>query len=99
MRIAFEDDDWQKLYTDPDFRLPRVGPEVTRAYRKKVGLLVAVSDQQELRNHKSLHLEKLKGSREDQHSIRLNKQWRLILRFIADEDGQVALIIDVVDYH
>ncbi len=47
---------------------------------------------------KSLHYEKLRGDREGQHSMRLNDQWRLVLR-IEVAVGKTAVIIEVVDYH
>ncbi len=32
-------------------------------------------------------------------SIRLNKQFRLILKFATDNDGRVVIVIEMVDYH
>jgi toxin HigB-1 len=40
-------------------------------------------------------LEKLKGDRKDQWSIRINDQWRICFRF---EDGE-ASNVEIVDYH
>ena len=40
-------------------------------------------------------LEKLKGHREGQWSVRINDQWRLCFRF---EDGD-AWDVEIVDYH
>ena len=40
-------------------------------------------------------LEKLKGSRAGQHSIRINDQWRICFRW---QDGD-AHDVEVVDYH
>ncbi len=47
----------------------------------------------------SLHYEKLKGDREGQRSMRLNDQWRLILRVTQVEPGKLVVIISIVDYH
>lgn len=99
MRIAFEDDDLRRLYEDRDFALPRIGPEVTRAFRKAVGYLLAAPTQADLRNYRALRLKKLQGNRQGQHSVRLNRQWRLILRFETDSDGQLLIVIEIVDYH
>ncbi|MGW0891644.1 type II toxin-antitoxin system RelE/ParE family toxin [Saccharopolyspora gloriosae] len=95
----FKDDDLRRLYVDHDFRAPRFGPELIRAFRKKVGLLAAVPTELELRRHKALRLEKLKGDRSGQHSIRLTDQWRLILLFDTDADGKLVVVVEVVDYH
>ena len=99
LRVEFADEDWKRLYTEASFRMPRLGTDIVRTYRKKVTLLQAVSDQQELRQHKSLRLEKLKGDKAGLHSIRLNDQWRLLLQFETDATGQLVIVIKVDDYH
>jgi len=93
------DDDLRRLYVEPGFHLKRYGLDLVRAYRKQVGLLAEVSGEAELRNFKSLRLEKLKGDRAGKHSIRLNEQWRLILQFRTDDDGKSVVVIEIVDYH
>ncbi len=40
-------------------------------------------------------LEKLKGNREGQYSIRINKQWRMCFLF----KGSDAYEVEIVDYH
>ncbi|MFM7190719.1 MAG: type II toxin-antitoxin system RelE/ParE family toxin [Microcystaceae cyanobacterium] len=40
-------------------------------------------------------LEKLKGDRQDQYSIRINDQWRICFKWI---DGN-AYDVEIVDYH
>lgn len=99
MRIKIADDELRRLYEDPDFHAPRFGRDVVKAFRKKVGLIVAAASVLDLRNVKSLHFEKLAGNRTGQHSIRLNDQWRLILRLDTDEDGTVVVVVEIIDYH
>ncbi len=41
------------------------------------------------------HLEKLSGNRTGQHSIRINKQWRICFNW---HDG-VVTNVEIVDYH
>ena len=41
------------------------------------------------------HLEALKRDRQGQHSIRINKQWRVCFRWT--EEGPEA--VEIVDYH
>ena len=48
---------------------------------------------------KSLHYEKLKGDRVGQRSMRLNDQWRLILRIEEDDTGKLVVIVSIDDYH
>lgn len=100
MRLEFEDDDLRRLYEEPSFVMPRLGPDLIKAYRKKLGLIAAAESELDLRNYKALRLEKLVGDRSGQHSIRLNDQWRLILRIETDKQGRVLIIIiEIVDYH
>lgn len=99
MHIDFEDEELRRLYEDPDYHAPRLGRDLVKAFRKKVGLIVAAASELDLRAFKSLHLERLVGDRSGQHSIRLNDQWRLILRFETDSDGKVVVIVEIVDYH
>ena len=99
MRLIFEDDDLRRLYEEPGFVLPRLGTDVVRAFRKKVGFLAEAESEADLRNYKALHLEKLRGGRTGQHSIRLNRKWRLILRIETDSEGRFLVIVEIVDYH
>jgi toxin HigB-1 len=99
VRIEFVDEELRRLYVDPEFVISRFSPELVRAYRKKVGFLVQANSELDLRAYRALRYEKLRGDRAGQHSIRINQQWRLILRVETDEDGQMLIIIELVDYH
>lgn len=48
---------------------------------------------------KSLHLEKLRGDRAGQSSLRLDRQFRLIVSLERDDDGAVIVVISIEDYH
>lgn len=99
MRLRFDDDQLFRLWSDPKFVWRRFGPDVTKAFRKKLGLLQAATDQRDIRAMKSSHLEKLGAARAGQHSIRLNDQWRLIVRFEDDDEGPLIAILEITDYH
>ena len=58
-------------------------------------MLDAATSVADLRTPPGNRLEKLKGDREGQWSIRLNDQWRICFRF----DNGDALEADIVDYH
>jgi toxin HigB-1 len=57
--------------------------------------LNAATQLSDLRLPPSNRLEKLRGNRAGQHSIRINDQWRVCFRFVAG----VALDVEIVDYH
>lgn len=99
MRVEFEDDELCRLYTEAHFHLPWMGPELVRHFHRKMAVVAAALDERDLLAMRSLRLEKLVGDRAGQYSIRLNDQWRLIVRFRTDEDGRVAVIVALVDYH
>lgn len=98
MDVEFADDDVDRLETDLAFDggLP-VG--VVKAYRMRLQQLRAARDERDFYALKSLHFEKLKGDRKHQHSMRLNKQFRLVLEFVGDGKNKKLLIISVEDYH
>lgn len=99
MHLEFEDDDLRRSYVEADFRLAAIGTEPTKLYRRKMQLLAAAVDERDLRQLRSLHFEKLVGDRAGQYSIRLNDKYRLVFKLRTDENGRVAIIIEVVDYH
>lgn len=99
MRIIFGDDRLRKLAEDASYSPKRWGPEVLRAYRKKIQVLRSAVDERDLYAMRSLRLERLAGDRAGTSSIRLNQQFRLILQFQTESDGRVVIVIEMVDYH
>lgn len=68
---------------------------IERIARRKLLQLHAAISLQNLRTPPGNRLETLKGSRQGQHSIRINDQWRLC--FLWQADG--AYGVEIVDYH
>lgn len=99
VRIEYEDGQLWRLAEDVQFTHPRIGKDLTRAYRKVIGQIEAAQDERDLRNLKSRRLEKLVGDRAGQHSMRVNEQYRLIARFETREPGRVTVVVELVDYH
>lgn len=98
MEVEFEDDDLDRLETDPQFTAG-FAQEVVRGCRKRMQQIRAARDERDFMQLKSLHFEKLKGDRQGQHSVRLNLQWRLILEIRGDHPCKVVGIVEIVDYH
>ena len=99
MRIVFADDELQRVAEDASYAPKQWGIDLTKAYRKKIQILRASVDERNLYALRSLHLEQLRGDRAGSSSIRLNKQFRLIIAFRTEHDGRVVVVIEVVDYH
>jgi proteic killer suppression protein len=98
MRCRHRSKDLERVEQDPAATIGH-GHAIDRAFRRRMQLLRAARDERDLRSLKSLHFERLKGSRSHQWSIRLNDQWRLILEFEEDPNGKVVIIVSVEDYH
>ena len=73
-------------------KLPR---EIQRIARRKLLYLNDAEDLQDLLAPPGNRLEKLKGDRLGQHSIRINDQWRICFQW---SDGK-AKNVEIVDYH
>jgi proteic killer suppression protein len=73
-------------------RLPR---DIQRLAARKLEMLAAASQLKTLRIPPSNRLEKLKGDRSGQHSIRINDQWRICFIW----KGGDAYEVETVDYH
>ena len=98
MDVRFSDKDLDQLETDPKFDggYPQV---VVKAFRKRMQLIRAAEDERAFYALKSLHFEQLKGGRNNQHSMRLNDQWRLILELVEMNPYMIVLIVSIEDYH
>jgi proteic killer suppression protein len=98
MQVEFEDPDLQRLEAEVAFTAGLAQPLVTM-FRRRMQLIRAAVDIRAFYALKSLHFEKLKGDREGQYSMRLNEQWRLIVRLEQNPDGTTVVIVSIVDYH
>ena len=58
-------------------------------------MLDAAMSLDDLRVLPANRLEKLKGNREGEHSIRINDQWRICFRFYNSS----AFEVEITDYH
>jgi proteic killer suppression protein len=98
LRVDFEDEDLRRLAEDASYAPKQWGSDVITAYRKKIQLLYAATDERDLRAIRSLHLEQLAGDRKGQSSIRINNKFRLILTFVTEGD-RVAVIIELSNHY
>jgi proteic killer suppression protein len=97
MQVRHLDGRLARMEQDSSYHGP-FGADVAKAFRKRMQFIRAAEDERAFYAMKSLHYEKLKGDRSEQRSIRLNEQWRLILRIEAVEQRTVV-VIDIEDYH
>ena len=98
MRVVFANKKLERLAHDRSYTW-KYSQEVAEAYRLRLQALESAGDVRDVPHLGSVRLEKLKGSRRRQWSMRLTGPWRLVLQFRRDEQGQLAVVIEVVDYH
>lgn len=73
----------------------RIPTELQRTAARKLEMLDAATSMQALLAPPSNRLEKLKGDRAGEYSIRINRQWRVCFRW----SGTDAFDVEIVDYH
>ena len=90
---SFADRDTERLFhREPVRRFPA---DLRRFMLRKLIVLDAAESLDDLRSPPGNRLEKLRGDREGQHSIRVNDQWRICFTWT---DGD-AHDVELVDYH
>ena len=76
-------------------KVRKLPPEVRAIALNKLDVLNAVVSLKELRSPPGNRLEALKGDLAGFHSIRINKQWRIVFRW----QGSEAFDVQILDYH
>ncbi len=101
MEIEFKDKRLAKVENGNAADLAASGAplEIIDRLRSRLDLLRSAPDERTLRNWKSFHYEKLKGDRDGQRSIRLNKKWRLIFTIDENRNPKTIVILKIEDYH
>ena len=97
MRFRFKSKKLKALYTE-ERGAHKYPPGAVDAFFRVMSTIAAALDERDLYALKGLRYEKLKGGRREQHSIRLNDQFRLIVEREKDSQGRYLLIIDIEDY-
>lgn len=90
---SFKDRDAERLFLRE--RVRRFGPDVQRVGLRKLRMLDAATEIEDLRIPPANRLEKLKGDRTGQYSIRINRQWRICFVWRSGD----AYDVEIVDYH
>jgi toxin HigB-1 len=98
LRFFFANKKLERLYTE-EKGAHKYPPTVIDAFFEVMSVIESALDERDLYALKSLHYEKLKGNRSHQRSIRLDRQFRLILERARDEMGKYFWIIQIEDYH
>jgi toxin HigB-1 len=97
MILSFADMGTEDVFDGRDTKRARkVCPSnLVRIAQRKLDQINQAAILNDLRSPPSSHLEKLKGDRIGQHSIKINDQWRVCFRWTAAG----AQDVEIVDYH
>ncbi len=90
---SFKDRDTERLFLRE--RVKRFGPDIQRLGLRKLRMLDAATLIEDLRIPPANRLERLRGDRAGQHSIRINRQWRICFVWRSGD----AHDVEIVDYH
>jgi len=90
---SFQDKETEKIFSRQIST--RLAQDIQRIARKKLVMLDAATQLNDLRTPPGNRLEALKRDRKGQHSIRINDQWRICFKW---RDGD-AYDAEITDYH
>ncbi len=90
---SFKDKEAEKIFKRR--RSSKLPETMQRGALRKLRMLNRAENLNDLRVPPANRLEKLKGDRLGQHSIRINDQWRICFKW-HDSD---AFQVEIVDYH
>lgn len=90
---SFKGDETEKVYNRLHSR--RLPSDIQQVALRKLRMLNNAVSLTDLRIPPANRLEKLRGDRQGQHSIRINERWRICFEW-CDED---AYDVEIVDYH
>lgn len=97
MILSFRDD-WLRVYFVEDVRSRHIPPDLDRRLFRKLQMIDDATNDQDLRVPPSNHFEKLRGNLTGFHSVRVNKQWRLIFRWETQRGEAAEVYLDNHSY-
>jgi proteic killer suppression protein len=96
--IASFREDWLRDFFVEDVRSKKIPSDLESRLFRKIQLIDDATTDQDLRAPPSNHFEKLRGNLAGFHSIRVNKQWRLIFRWNSGRGEATGVYLDDHSY-
>ena len=90
---SFKDKETEKIYSREGSR--KLPMDIQQVALRKLRMINNAKNVNDLRIPPANNLEKLKGRREGQYSVRINDQWRVCFKW-KDGDAQE---VEITDYH
>lgn len=91
-------DDWLRAYFVEDVSSRQIPSDLDSRLFRKLQMIDDATSDQDLRVPPSNHFEKLRGNLVGFHSIRVNKQWRLVFRWEAQRGEATEIYLDNHSY-
>lgn len=102
MKVYFETFQLQEIYETPLEEMKgkqKIPKEVIKQYKKRIQLLLVIERLEQLRPYKGLNFEFLRGDKKGKCSMRLNKQYRLLITPINEMTIQVILVNEISKHY
>ena len=93
MIVSFRDG-WLRDFFVADVRSKKIPSDLASRLFRKIQMIDDATSDQDLRVPPSNHFEKLRGNLEGLHSIRVNKQWRLVFQWDSGRGEATGLSLD-----
>lgn len=97
MIVGFRDG-WLRAFFVEDVRVRAIPSDLEDRLFRKLQMIDDATTDQDLRVPPSNHFEKLRGTLDGYHSLRVNQQWRLIFRWDSDRGEAADLYLDNHSY-
>lgn len=97
MILGFRDE-WLGAFFVDDVHSRNIPADLESRLFRKLQMIDDAMTDQDLRVPPSNHFEKLKGNLDGFHSIRLNRQWRLVFRWDGSRGEASSLYLDDHSY-
>ena len=91
-------DDWLRAFFVDDIHSRNVPGDLSDRLFRKLQMLDDAMTDQDLRVPPSNHFEKLRGNLAKFHSIRVNKQWRLVFQWNGSRGEATGVYLDDHSY-
>jgi len=97
MIVSFRDD-WLRDFFIEDARSKKVPADLEGRLFRKIQMIDDAMRDQDLRVPPSNHFERQRGNLEGFHSIRINRQWRLVFRWDGGRGEATGVYLDNHSY-
>lgn len=91
-------DEWLRAFFEDDARSNKIPPDIEERLFRRLQMLDDATSDQDLRVPPSNHFEKLRGNLKGLHSIRVNRQWRLVFAWNGKRGEAVGVYLDDHSY-